>query len=94
MAAQFGYEERMFRILVRLKDEFGVTNLQTFMCGGIAAQFGEEERMFRALVRLKDEFGVTNLQTFMCNTHTSIRSQYKDENRRRMVEQWNQGSGS
>ena len=32
MAAQFGYEERMFRILVRLKDEFGVTNLQTFMC--------------------------------------------------------------
>jgi hypothetical protein len=50
-----------------LRDDFGIKNLQTFMCDGVAAKFDDPETLYAVLRTLRTDFGIKNLQTFMCD---------------------------
>eukprot|EP00940_MAST-03C_sp_MAST-3C-sp2_P000118 g118.t1 len=48
--------------------KFGITNLGTFVCSGVAAQFDDPEKLFDILTVLKTRFGIKSLQTFVSNS--------------------------
>ena len=49
-----------------LDPKFGITNLKTFLCGGVVAKCDDPEALFGILHTLQTRFGIENLQTFMC----------------------------
>ena len=48
-----------------LDPKFGITNLKTFLCGGVVAKCDDPEALFGILHTLQTRFGIENLQTFM-----------------------------
>ena len=53
VAARFGDEEGLFRILDRLiSPPYLIKKLETCMCDGVAARFGDEEGLSHILDRL------------------------------------------
>ena len=50
-----------------LDPKFGITNLKTFLCGGVVAKCDEPEALFGILDTLQTRFGIENLETFMCS---------------------------
>ena len=47
--------------------KFGITNLGTFVCDGVAARFDDPDKLFDILETLQTRFGVERLQTFVCD---------------------------
>ena len=78
VAARFGDEEGLFRILDRLiSPPYLIKKLETFMCDGVAARFCDEEGLFRILDRLiSPPYSIKKLETFMCD---SVAARFSDE---------------
>ena len=50
-----------------LDPKFRITNLKTFLSGGVVAKCDDPEALFRILDTLQTRFGIENLETFMCS---------------------------